>query len=262
MENGGSGIIPDGARNNFGKTKPKNSQLMSNLKREFKPFVAEDVKNIPLISLESEFKLPELSSIVEPRSSDVLKMFELGKRMMMTGADGVRMKNVDKSRLKMTLSSLEVMLLASKPLPSSSRSVSHGYGDVNSSHDSRDVRQRSSDDVGGKRSRSRSFTDRSHDDHRSQSRHYRKGYYSTREKSSSRGSSEGSRGFREGSFNSSRDSREWNYSRRYKDEGSFNRGFRKGSSSMSRYHERDYGRRESSSFSRRDDRRYGRGDRY
>ena len=172
MENGGSGIIPDGARNNFGKTKPKNSQLMSNLKREFKPFVAEDVKNIPLISLESEFKLPELSSIVEPESSDVLKMFELGKKMMMAGADGVRMKNVDKSRLKMTLSSLEVMLLTSKPLPSSSRSVSKGYDDVNSSHDSRDVRQRSSDDVGGKRSRSRSFTDRSNDDHISQSRHY------------------------------------------------------------------------------------------
>ena len=58
LENGGSGIIPDGARNNYGKNRLK-PPIYSSLKQEFKP----DVKRINLIST---FKMASLKGLRYP----------------------------------------------------------------------------------------------------------------------------------------------------------------------------------------------------
>ena len=58
LENGGSGIIPDGARNNYGKNRLK-PPIYSSLKQEFKP----DVKRINLINT---FKMASLKGLRYP----------------------------------------------------------------------------------------------------------------------------------------------------------------------------------------------------
>ena len=251
LENGGSGIIPDGARNNFGKTRPKESQMMSNLKKETKPFLVNDVKTVPGES--GRFSLPEIDQIKPPTSADEAKrMFQLGKDLLASGSQGVRMDPRVKNLLDMTLATMELKLSkaasmsgsSTSSLPSSSSAKKLCSPSTSSRHDQyqRKPSHYDRDNDRDRRSRSRSFSDRSFDEDYPRrepshsSYHQREDYYRSASSTSNRSSRD-----REGSSGM----------RRYEDEYDF-RGQR------SRGHE-DYYHEGGSSSRRYDDkeRRYG-----
>ena len=87
QENGGSGIIPDGARNNYGKNKPKPRMIYPSLKKDFKP----DVKKI---NLHSTFQLASLKDVRSPGSSqEARKAFEIGKQLLLAASEKLSMKS-------------------------------------------------------------------------------------------------------------------------------------------------------------------------
>jgi len=156
IENGGSGIIPDGARNNYGKNKPKPSMIYSSMKQEFKP----DVKRI---KLHSTFEISSLEDVEHPSSSqEATKMFEVGKQLLLASTEKMSMKSEHKTLLTTLLktvdyslkSSLETSGSSSYPSTSPSPSTSTRSPSVNSSRSNDDELRYVSH---RERSRSRSY---------------------------------------------------------------------------------------------------------
>jgi len=174
LENGGSGIIPDGARNNYGKTKPKPTMMYTSLKMEFKP----DVKRI---NLSSTFELASMKGLRSPCSSqEAMKAFEVGKQLLLASSEKLSMKSELRTLMKTVLKTadfslkgiLETSGSTGYPSTSSTRSPS-----LNSSwsHDDelRFDSQRARSKSRSCRARSKSRSYRSRSKSRSRSRSYR-----------------------------------------------------------------------------------------
>ena len=99
IENGGSGIIPDSARTNFGKTRPTPSQNL--LKEERKVTPSEK------LPVSMSFRIPYTEDILPPKSSiEMTKMLEMGQKLLFAGMEFNGMQSEDKTLMKAMLSTI------------------------------------------------------------------------------------------------------------------------------------------------------------
>ena len=92
IERGGSGIIPDGARSNFGKNTPKPSQNRNFLGEDKKPRIvaSSSICGISPIPSSSQASIKDIQpqDIRTPRSKDeALKMIETGRDLLLKAMD-------------------------------------------------------------------------------------------------------------------------------------------------------------------------------
>ena len=114
IENGGSGIIPDSARTNFGKTRPTPSQNLLKEERKVTPSVK------PPVSM--SFRIPFTEDISSPKSSiEMTKMLEMGQKLLFAGMEFHGMKSEDKTLMKVILSTVQKCSQIREQSPVSSR---------------------------------------------------------------------------------------------------------------------------------------------
>ena len=124
VENGGTGIIPDGARKNFGKTKPTAGSTPSPMLSA--AAIKRDVKPDPMF-LTTKYEIPDPEALKSPKThSDALKMFNIGKKLILTGSRANNQINSELGNLlQTTISAMEYALLGSSS-PARSPSTSSG----------------------------------------------------------------------------------------------------------------------------------------
>lgn len=182
IERGGSGIIPDGARCNFGKNMPKPSQNRNFLVEDKKPRVVASssicgISPIPSKSscFQTSIKDVQPSDIKAPRSKDeALKMIMTGRDLLLKAMEFNKAKSEE-----LHLISSATNLIKTKVVQGSSRkqmyrrSPSHSSRSSNSSSSSVDTsRERSTSRNYDSRKRRRE--DRRHQDEGSYSRDRRR----------------------------------------------------------------------------------------
>ena len=152
IERGGSGIIPDGARCNGGKTAPKPSQNRSLLtvERKPKPFASSSICGISPIPGTSKSPATPASikdlqphDIKNPRSKDeALKMINTGRDVLFKAMEFNKANREDRHMMSLTTNLIKAAVLQhrgnhkSVRSPSSTRSFSSSSVDTHTSRES------------------------------------------------------------------------------------------------------------------------------